>query len=287
MTTGATVVSLVSTAQQSPRLAAEQCAAAHGWSVHVSDGPVVATAIHDGHVIRESLRGLLHASEAERRHEEDPLTGVFAAVGDTQIRVDTSRFQVDMNRPRNKAVAQSSADTWGMKVWRESLPPMEVAQSMQAYDRFHEQVRGVLEGLIARWGRVLLLDIHSYNHRRDGADEAAASVEANPDIDLGATTFDHARYGALAARFKQALRETCVAGRTPDVRENVRYEDGGDFPEWIHATYGDRVCTITLEYKKIYMDEWTATADLGVLDDLCAGLHHAVQAVRPEFMSCR
>lgn len=287
MSTGSSSVSVVPVSRQAAPNAGTHCAAAREWSVHASNGPVIATAIHNGHEIRASLQGLLEASEANRRHEEDPLTGVLATVGDTQVRVHASRFQVDMNRSRDKAVPQAPADTWGMKVWRETLPTMEVAESLQTYDRFHAQIRGVMDGLIARWGRVLLLDVHSYNHRRDGADAAPSDVDVNPDIDLGVTTFEHARYGTLAARFRQALCEVLVAGRTPDVRENVRYPDGGDFPEWIHATYGDQVCTITLEYKKIYMNEWTGMADIGVLDDLCAGLRHAVQKVRPEFMTCR
>jgi N-formylglutamate deformylase len=134
---------------------------------------------------------------------------------------------------------------------------------------------------------LLVLDIHSYNHRRDGADAPPADPGANPDIDLGVTTLDRELWGDVVDRFADTLRSHRAGGREPDVRENVRYPDGGHFPEWLYATYGPDVCTITLEYKKIYMDEWTAQADIAVIEDLRAGLQAAVDAVRPEFMVCR
>jgi hypothetical protein len=88
-------------------------------------------------------------------------------------------------------------------------------------------------------------------------------------------------------RLRDSLRDIRVHGRALDVRENVRYPDGGHFPEWLYATYGKSVCTITLEFKKIFMDEWSSSADIAAVDALRSGLHAAVEAVRPEFVACR
>jgi hypothetical protein len=134
---------------------------------------------------------------------------------------------------------------------------------------------------------VLLLDIHSYNHRRDGAEAAPAPVGGNPDIDIGATTLDRSRWGHALGRFVETLREHRAGDRALDVRENVRYDGGGHFPEWLYARYRDKVCAISLEYKKFYMDEWNGQADIAVIDDLRKGLQAAVAAVRPEFTGCR
>jgi N-formylglutamate deformylase len=257
------------------------------WEVVVGEGPVIATAIHDGHAVRESLLPYMAIDEEQRRREEDPMTAVLAAVGDTRIRVHASRFQADLNRPRERAVSTDPADTWGLRVWRGPLPPEELEASLAGHDRFYAMVRELVDRQLARWGCLLVLDIHSYNHRRDGADAPPADPAANPDIDLGVTTLDRALWGDVVDRFADALRSHRAGGREPDVRENVRYPDGGHFPEWLYATYGGDLCTITLEYKKIYMDEWTAQADIAVIEELRAGLQAAVEAVRPEFMACR
>lgn len=257
------------------------------WDIVLGHGPVIATAIHDGHAMRASLRPHLAVSDHERRREEDPLTGVLTAVGDVRIRANASRFQVDLNRPRDKALSTNPADTWGLRIWRHELPADELARSLAGYDRFYAMVTELIERMLARWDAVLLIDIHSYNHRRDGADAAPAAQSGNPDIELGVTTLDPARWGGVARRFAQALRDSPIGGHNPDVRENVRFPTGGYFPEWVYATWGERVCTMSPEYKKHYMDEWTGQADITVLEESRRGLQNAVDVVRAEFLACR
>ena len=253
------------------------------WDIIVGDGPVIATAIHDGHAIRDSLLPYLASNDEDRRREEDPLTGILTSVGDTRIRVRSSRFEVDLNRPRDKAISADPADTWGMRVWKDSLPQSEIERSLQTWDAWYAMIGRLLDAVIKRWGCAFLLDIHSYNHRRDGADGPTADAANNPDIELGVTTLDPARWRGVADRFGEELRRQPVAGRELDVRENVRFPTGGEFPEWVFAQYGDRVCTISPEYKKIFMDEWSGRADIAAIDELRSGLERAVAAVRGEF----
>ncbi|MDH5823736.1 N-formylglutamate amidohydrolase [Luteimonas sp. RD2P54] len=257
------------------------------WDLVLGEGPILAVALHDGHAMRESLRPHLAFDDAQLRRDEDPLTGLFTDVGDSRLCVRTSRFEVDLNRPREKALSADPEDTWGLRIWRGPLPREELERSLAIYDAFYATVHALVEQLLARWGCALLLDIHSYNHRRDGADLPPAPQEGNPDIELGVTTADHARWGAVLARLGDVLRASPVAGRPPDVRENVRYPTGGHFPESLYARFGERLCVISPEFKKIYMDEWTGQADLSVLDDLRAGWRRAVAEVRPEFLACR
>lgn len=252
------------------------------WELTLGDGPVIAAAVHDGHAMRSALQPYLAIDEATRRRDEDPLTGVLTSVGDVQLRVRASRFEADLNRPRELAISPDPANTWGIRVWDESLPDTEIERSLAYHDRFYAMVRRVMDAAIDRFGQVLVLDIHSYNHRRDGAEAEPADVEGNPEIDLGVTTLDHGRHGRLLERFTEALRSVPLQGRTPDVRNNVRYDGGGHFPEWLYATYGDAVCAISLEYKKVFMDEWSGQADIGALYDLRDGLRAAVAAARPE-----
>ena len=258
-------------------------AAAAEWNIAVADGPVVATAIHDGHAIRPSLRAAMALPDAERMREEDPLTGMLTRVGDVRIQVPTSRFELDLNRPREHAVYARPEDCWGLEVWHRPLAQEEIDRSLAAWDRFRAMVTELLDHLLERWDAVLLIDLHSYNHRRDGADAAPAAQDDNPDIELGLTTADPRRWAGTCERFAAALRATPVQGRRPDVRANVRFPTGGDFPEWVYARWGSRVCTISPEYKKIFMDEHTGQADIAALYALREGLQSAVDAVRPDF----
>ncbi|GAB3726141.1 N-formylglutamate amidohydrolase [Luteimonas pelagia] len=258
------------------------------WDVSVGNGPVIVTAIHDGHAVRPSLVPYMAIDEQQRRREEDPLTGLLASsAGDTRIVVRDSRFQVDLNRPRERAVSTNPADTWGLRVWRGPLPQSELEASLDGHDRFYRMIGELVDRELDRWGCLLVLDLHSYNHRRDGPEAAPAEPGDNPDIDLGVTTLDHGTWGDVLATLRDSLRRIRIDGRHLDVRDNVRYPDGGHFPEWLHATYGKAVCTVTLEFKKIFMDEWSSHADLAAVDALRCGLRTAVEAVRPEFLACR
>ena len=102
----------------------------------------------------------------------------------------------------------------------------------------------------------------------------------NVSVKLLAGVVGRIAWGAVADRFAEALAEVPAGGRQLDVRENIRYPGGGHFPEWAYSRWGERMCAISVEYKKIYMDEWTAQADIGVVEDLRAGLRHAVAEVR-------
>lgn len=250
------------------------------WEVRLGNGPVLATAVHNGHQVRDELRPLYALSEEERRREEDPLTGVWTAVGDDSFRCHVSRFEVDLNRPPEQAVYVKPEDAWGLEVWRTEPSAGMVTQAQTMHSTFHAFMKRRIEKLVERFGKVLLLDLHSYNHRRSGPDAPPAPPEDNPDIDLGLTTANRSRFGSLIDAFCENLQEQHSDGRRLDVRPNVRYPDGGHWPEWVCANYGDDVCAITLEYKKFFMDEWSGNADLSAVEELKMGLWSATNEAR-------
>ena len=45
-------------------------------------------------------------------------------------------------------------------------------------------------------------------------------------------------------------------GRKLDVTTNGKFP-GGNFARWIHNTFPDSACCIAIEFKKIFMDEWS------------------------------
>ena len=256
------------------------------WSFEIGDGPVVATAIHSGHEVRPDVAEWMAIGAQDRLREEDPLTGLWTSVGDTAIRVYRSRFEMDLNRPREKAIALHPEDCWGLELWREHPPERVIERSLAEYDRFYADVGELLDSLVERWNSVLVLDIHSYNHRRAGADKPGESIIQNPEVNIGTGTMDRDRWATLVDTFIAALRCQQFRQRPLDVRENAKFM-GGFFPRWLHSRYPQNVCVLSLEFKKFFMDEWNATADITALEDLRIALWNTTNATRPELARLR
>src|SRR4029079_15428185 len=156
------------------------------------EGPLVACAIHNGHDLRDDAAECMALGDKQRLYEEDPYTGDWTTIAPTRVVARRSRFEVDLNRPRDKAVYITPADAWGLEVWRCCPAAEMVAISLQAYDEFYAHLRFVLERLVARHGKVVVFDLHSYNHIRGDAAGAPADPEGNPEVNLGTGTMDRA-----------------------------------------------------------------------------------------------
>ena len=224
------------------------------------DGPIVATAIHDSHATRPEIAPLLAIDEATRLREEDPFTGRLARVAPTTLIALRSRFEFDLNRSRDAAIYRTPAEAFGLDVWREPPPPEVVQRSLEGYDAFYQTLERVLRERERRYGRFVVLDIHSYNHRRGGPGGAAADPAKNPEINVGTGTVDRERWGPLLQRFCADLRRGDPQGGELDVRENVKFR-GGDMSRWVHRTFPETGCALALEFKKTFMDEWTGELD--------------------------
>jgi hypothetical protein len=240
------------------------------------EGPIVATAIHDGHAIRPEIEALLAIDEATRLREEDPFTGRIAAVAPTSFVALRSRFEIDLNRPRDAAVYRTPEDAFGLSVWREALSDELVRRSLEGYDAFYRALEAVLRERVRRHGRFVVLDVHSYNHRRGGPEASPADPSLNPEINVGTGTVDRARWGPLVDRFCSDLRRGSPDGRELDVRENVKFR-GAAMSAWIHRTFPESGCALALEFKKTFMDEWTGELD----DDRLGSLGRALASTFP------
>ncbi|MGH8194395.1 MAG: N-formylglutamate amidohydrolase [Woeseiaceae bacterium] len=256
------------------------------WSFEVGDGPVVAAAIHSGHDVRSDVREWLAVPEDDRFREEDPLTALLATVGDSAIRVFRSRFEVDLNRSREEAVPLDPTASWGLEIWRAPPPARVIERSLAEYDRFYHDLKQFVDGLVVNWHSVLILDIHSYNHRRGGPESPAASAIRNPEINVGTGTMERDRWASLVDRFIDTLRLQDFRKQPLDVRENVKFK-GRQFPQWLHTNYPTNVCVLSLELKKIFMDEWRGTASIPALEELRVALQNAVNATRQELARIR
>jgi N-formylglutamate deformylase len=251
------------------------------WQTEFGVGPLVACAIHDGHAVRADVARCLKLNSDERRYEEDPHTGAWTSIAPTRIVSRRSRFELDLNRPRDKTVYIVPADAWGLEVWNCSPPPAMVEQSLQAYDDFYGHVRRLLERLVGRHGRVVVFDLHSYNHIREGRGGTAGDPEANPEINLGTRSMPRDAWTPVVERWLAEMRGFDYFGRRLDVRENVKFF-GGHFPTWIHENFPESVCALAIEVKKFFMNEWTGKLDAAQHAAVHKALAAAAQGVLEE-----
>jgi N-formylglutamate amidohydrolase len=251
------------------------------WETHRGRGCLVATAIHDGHAVREEVDELLALTDEERLREEDPYTGFWTELSSNRVIGLRSRFEVDLNRPRDQAVYITEEHAWGLRVWR-NQPDLELLdRSLGEYDAFYKAMYRHMNELEDRHGHFVVFDLHSYNHCRSGPDSPPADPTGNPDVNVGTGTMIRERWSPIVDRFIQDLSSFDFPGRQLDVRENVRFR-GGNFPRWIHQHFPKTGCALAIEVKKFFMDEWTGEADLQGVEAIREALESTVPGVLEE-----
>lgn len=254
------------------------------WTITVGDGPLVAAAIHNGRDVRAEIQQLLVISDADRLREEDPYTGDWTVIAPTRVVGFRSRFEVDLNRPRAKAVYVDPMDSWGVRIWRAELPDGVVDSSRSLYDSFYQELEEALQSLLSRFGRLVVYDLHSYNHRRLGPLADPDDPASNPDVNLGTGTLDRQRWAPIVDRFLSDMQAFDFLGRRLDVRENVKFV-GGEFAKWIHGRFSSSVCVLSIEFKKFFMDEWSGELDPVQSDAIGQALASTVAGVLEELQT--
>ena len=244
-------------------------------------GPFVATSLHAAHEVRQSLLPNLALGDADRLREEDPFTEVWTAICPTRVIPRRSRFEVDFNRPPSLAVYLNPEDAWGLRVWHEPLDDRALAKTMREYRAYYAEMLKILNDLERRYGKFVVLDLHSYNHRREGAMAPPADPELNPEVNVGTGSMNRNRWARLVDRFIHDLREFDFFGRRLDVRENVRFQ-GGYLCRWVHEQFPVTGCALAIEFKKFFMDEWTGEADPAAVVAIREALASTLPGVREE-----
>ncbi len=217
--------------------------------------PIVATAIHDGHLTRNSILNLFKLNDEQRLREEDPFTAKWVNISDNNIVVHHSRFETDVNRPREKAVYVKPEDAWGLNIWKEELAEETIQDSLAVFDGFYAEVKKYFDELFLKHKNIVVYDIHSYNHRREATDKEA-DPEQNPEINIGTKNMDQSKWQPVVDELVNSIKSFDYDGRRLDVRENIKFK-GGYFGQWLYEQYGEKICPISIEFKKFFMDEWT------------------------------
>ena len=82
-------------------------------------------------------------------------------------------------------------------------------------------------------------------------------------------------------RFLEDLRRFKYGAHHLDVRENIKFK-GGYFSRWIHENFPNSVCSVAVEFKKFFMDEWTGMPDRKQLDQILLCLRSTAPGVLEE-----
>jgi N-formylglutamate amidohydrolase len=252
------------------------------WLIETDHSPIVATALHCGHEISAYLKKNLEIDESDRLREEDPFTDIFTQIVENRVIDLHSRFEIDLNRPRDKAVYRSPEDAWGLHVWHTPLTKSQIDKSLFFYDAFYKDMKAYFSKIIEKYGYVVVLDLHSYNHHRAGSEADYDDPLFNPEINVGTKTLQNPeKWHHLIERVVDEMHQYNYMGRHLDVRENVKFY-GGYFAQWIHHNFYPNACVLSIEFQKFFMDEWSGKPDFTQIEEIKKLLSNIIPVIYDE-----
>lgn len=136
--------------------------------------PVLANLPHSGLFVPDEIRGqLTEAHQTFLPHQDwhlDQLYDFLPALGITMLQATHSRYVVDLNRSLkpphfgsfwSAVVAEKTA--FNVPLYATWPTPEDIEQRLEGYYRpYHAELESQLNQLIERFGKVYLLDLHSF-----------------------------------------------------------------------------------------------------------------------------
>jgi hypothetical protein len=100
----------------------------------------------------------------------------------------------------------------------------------------------------------LLFDLHAYCYQRET--RQLWHEDERPEINIGTGPVNREIFEPAIRCFKSNIRKTEIHGHTLRITENEIYL-GGYLSRHLSRIYPDRLLVLAIEYKKIFMDEWS------------------------------
>ena len=205
-------------------------------------------------------------SPLDRLREEDPFTGRVIVDVPTHVIAHVSRFEYDLNRAPEVAIYETPEQAWGLDIWHAPLNERAVGRSRDLHSAYYRMLGQLLDDIAARHDRFVLIDVHSYNHRRNGPDGAPSDPAKAPDINIGTFSMPRDHWADVMDPLIEAMAGFDFNGRRLDVRENIAFQGKGEQTRFVHERYPEQGCAIALEFKKFFMDEWSGEPDPAEID---------------------
>lgn len=229
--------------------------------------------MHSGHRVRKEILEILAVSEEDRYREEDPFMDRFISGFPIRIYGRDSRFEYELNRNPYSALYDFDKLQWGLTVWEREVTEEERALSVKKHREFHELLEMVCRYLLKQHSHALLFDLHAYCYQREI--RQAWHEDERPEINIGTGAVNREIFETAITCFKSNLRRTKIGDPPMRISENEIFS-GGYLSRHLSRIFHDRLLVLALEYKKIFMDEWTGTLYPDVLDKLILDFNRAV-----------
>jgi len=205
--------------------------------------PYICTAIHNGGNLRKELREKCLLSKSERYYEEDPFTGDFISSLPIRLIAHDSRYEYDLNRPRENCIYKKA---WGAEVWKVALTKKEKATSLNKHDNYYKILKALVTKIESKFNGCLVFDIHSYNGGRKG-------MESGPIFNIGTKNIKK-KYNKQIAGWLERLTSIELPFIENVSKENDVFQGNGYQLKYLTKSF-KKTLVLATEIKKIYLDE--------------------------------
>ena len=235
--------------------------------------PMVCTAIHNGHRLRDDLKKAFLLSKDERFYEEDPYTDELVSSFPIVLIGNDSRFEYDLNRAKTLSTYYKTA--WNKQVWDKPLSPKQRAFSHAKHESFYNVLEAIITRLEMMFNNSIIFDMHSYNHQRIEKD--------TPTFNIGSGQIDVERWGSICQHFECELNKITLPNLAVRAATDEVFQGRGYLIAHINAHF-DNTLVLPVEVKKVFMDESKGEVYPLVLEELKAGVKHAISETAAHFM---
>lgn len=225
--------------------------------------PVIATAIHAGHHVREEILPLMEIPPDQRLFEEDTATELMIKGLPNTVWGLDSRAVYDLNRPTDLALPLTPEKFWGIQVYH--TPPRATMnhKSLAQHARFYDFMGTVVSHMLDKFNVCIVLDIHSYNISR----QQEKGFASPPVFNLGTERLNRERWQSQIEKWLEALGRIALPDMSTTVAENEVFSGKGELCERLTG-WDERILVLPTEVSKVYMNEHTGEVFSPVVEAL-------------------
>jgi len=241
-------------------------------NVYDSRVPFLVTSVHSGSYLSPTALNLIQLTKNERFFEEDPYTDYYLSLGEVGVAGKYSRFEFDLNRTVDNTVYQGPQQAWGLTPWRNDTDyQLMLKHGKERHTEFYGLMKDLFAVMAGKHPKLIHLNIHSFNHRRDDDPAICISTKVIPDFwKKTASSF----VMSLRTEAQNLLPKNSLLSRWESIDDAIKENypfTGGYLSEWVGLEFEKSVCSIQIEFNKsLFMtpDGELVGENMAILKDL-------------------